>query len=416
MKHKRDINDIYCEDGADAARAFHDASTKFNPRNSKAEGNNQKSNKGNETDANTDRSRAQNGSTSPKYEQLLEAIEVDALLAEPVVERNWHVPDVIPGDDVTMLSSDGAVGKTTLGLQLANATRLGFPWVEHNVKAGPVIYVTAEEPKSELRIRLEHIMAPIARVPEARHNLIFISRATEDCVLARFEKNGIMKPTPLFKAIAALVKEYQANLLILDASADMFGGNELERTQVRNFIGLLRKIAVENRCAVVLLSHPSLEGLRTGRGHSGSTHWHNSVRSRLYLTTPTRKGGDEIDPDLRELTHLKNNRGPRANPIMLRWKKGYFRVEHSGSASDALALAAERKTVLDLVAQYRAEGRPVSVHFAARIISENDAAKEFNRNSIKRAIDALLREKRLWVEKRGPPSRERSYLTTVAPE
>jgi hypothetical protein len=44
----------------------------------------------------------------------------------------------------------------------------------------------------------------------------------------------------------------------IDTSADVFGGDEISRTQVRQFVGLLRGIAIRQRLSVVLLAHPSL--------------------------------------------------------------------------------------------------------------------------------------------------------------
>jgi RecA-family ATPase len=347
----------------------------------------------------------------------LEVIEAEELLAEPMPERSWHVPNMIPGNDVTLLSSDGAVGKTTLGMQLANATWLGMPWLERNIRAGPAIYVTAEEPKSELRIRLGHIVAPFVMPKGAPqpYGLTFVSLATQDAVLVRFDRVGVMTPTPLFQSIERLVRERRPNLLVLDASADMFAGSEIDRTQVRNFIGLLRKVAVENDCAVVLLSHPSLEGLKSGRGHSGSTHWHNSVRSRWYLTTA---GDKELDADLRALTHMKNNRGRLAEPIMLRWKDGYFRVEHGAAAGGAMAQPRAKAKFVELLAQYTAQGRDVSDKpghaYAPKIFADDDRADGITKATFAKAMNSLFADKRLRVEVRGPKSRAHRCLVEVS--
>jgi RecA-family ATPase len=62
----------------------------------------------------------------------------------------------------------------------------------------------------------------------------------------------------------------------------MFGGDECVRTQVRQFINLLKGLARKHNCAILLLAHPSLTGMNTGTGLSGSTDWNNGVRSRLY--------------------------------------------------------------------------------------------------------------------------------------
>ena len=63
----------------------------------------------------------------------------------------------------------------------------------------------------------------------------------------------------------------------------MFAGDENSRPQAQEFIGLLKRLARKQNCALLLLAHPSLSGMATGTGMSGSTAWSNSVRSRLYL-------------------------------------------------------------------------------------------------------------------------------------
>ena len=99
-------------------------------------------------------------------------------------------------------------------------------------------------------------------------------------------------------------------LIALDTAADMFGGNENDRSQVRQFIGLLRGLAITANAGVLLASHPSLSGITTDSGLSGSTGWHNSVRSRLYFKAAKAAEGDKANPDLRELEVRKNNYGP----------------------------------------------------------------------------------------------------------
>jgi RecA-family ATPase len=47
----------------------------------------------------------------------------------------------------------------------------------------------------------------------------------------------------------------------IDTSADVFAGNENDRAQVRQFISLLRKLAIVANGSIVLLSHPSLTGI-----------------------------------------------------------------------------------------------------------------------------------------------------------
>src|SRR5690606_40940583 len=79
---------------------------------------------------------------------------------------------------------------------------------------------------------------------------------------------------------------------VCSSDLDLFGGDEINRNQVRRFIGMLRALAIAFDTAVVLLSHPSVQGMQTGTGTSGSTAWNNSVRSRLYLRSEARRVGE----------------------------------------------------------------------------------------------------------------------------
>ena len=110
---------------------------------------------------------------------------------------------------------------------------------------------------------------------------------------------------------------------MLDNAADIYGGSENDRAQVRQFIGHLRASAIPSGAGVLLTTHPSLTGITSGSGLSGSTAWNASVRSRLYFkraitekdeepTGPARVGGDEVEY------------GPIGETITLRWSNGLF--------------------------------------------------------------------------------------------
>ena len=58
---------------------------------------------------------------------------------------------------------------------------------------------------------------------------------------------------------------------MVDSSADEFGGDDINRAQVRKLVSMLRGLAIDHGCAVSLLSHPSLTEVSSGIGTSGST-------------------------------------------------------------------------------------------------------------------------------------------------
>ena len=166
----------------------------------------------------------------------------------------------------------------------------------------------------------------------------------------------------------------------IDTSADVFGGNEIDRTQVRQFISLLRRLAIVSNGSVVLLSHPSLTGINTGTGISGSTAWHNSVRARMYMTAPKMEAGEQPDTDLRELQFKKSNYGRVSDSIVLRYRGGLFLPEGGVSGLDKIAREQKaEEAFLTLLARFNEQGRNVSdkssspTYAAAAFVREKEA-------------------------------------------
>src|SRR5262249_26693617 len=146
------------------------------------------------------------------------------------------------------------------------------------------------------------------------------------------------------------------------------------RAQARQFVSLLRKLAIAGNCSVVVLSHPSLTGINTGSGTSGSTGWHNFVRARMYLRSAQPVDGEQADNGLREIEFKKNNYGPKGENIVLRYKNSLFLPEPGMSSLDKMASEAKTdQTFLDLLQKFDKQGRTVS----DRMQANNYAPKAF---------------------------------------
>jgi AAA domain-containing protein len=164
--------------------------------------------------------------------------------------------------------------------------------------------------------------------------------------------------TKLFERTREAACDLRPRLIVLDNSADVFGGNENDRAQVRQFIGHLRGIAIASSAGVLLTSHPSLTGINTGTGLSGSTAWNASVRSRLYFKRSTTEKDEEPDPDLRVLEVMKANYGPIGETITLRWTDGLFLpVGDASHLEKAAAEQAAEHLFLDLLGRFARQGR-----------------------------------------------------------
>jgi RecA-family ATPase len=250
--------------------------------------------------------------------------------ANPAPEREWAVDNRIPMYQPHLTTGHGAIGKSLLELTRAVAHVLGKPWLGMAVRQGPVIYLGAEDEADELHRRLEAILRYYgATFNDIVGGLHLLSYVGEDCLLGIPDYQDIIRPTDLFQRILADAIKIKPVSVMIDTLTDVYAGDEINRNQTTQFVKLLQHMAIKARCSVAILAHPSNAGMATGSGLSGSTGWHNKVRSRLYMRAPTTAKGEEIDSDVREIQFLKNNYGRQGDSIQIRWENGVFVPESS---------------------------------------------------------------------------------------
>jgi KaiC/GvpD/RAD55 family RecA-like ATPase len=333
---------------------------------------------------------------------------------QSIPEREWAVRDRIPARAVTLLSGDGGVGKTILALHLGVATVLGRDWLSAMPEPGPVLGVLCEDDESEIHRRLARMIEHYGASFTDLADLHLMSLAGQDALLAApNHRTGLILSTKLFERVQEAACDLRSRLILLDNSADVFGGNENDRAQVRQFIGLLRGLAIASGAAVLLTSHPSLTGMNTGSGLSGSTAWNASVRSRLYLKRAATEKDEEPDPDLRVVEVMKANYGPAGETITVRWKDGLFLpVPAPGSLE---RMAREQRVddlFLRLLDRWNDQGRNVSDKSAAnsyapaRFAEEPEAkADRIGKRELADSMGRLFRADKIHNTTYGKPSR-----------
>lgn len=227
--------------------------------------------------------------TTARAERASHFYSAATLSGKAVPPREWLVPELVPQKTVTLFGGDGGTGKSLLALQLAIATAAGGSWLGRTVQAGPVIFISAEDDEDELHRRTDDILRSADLEYHDLAGLTLRSLAGEDALLA-VETQVALIQSALFEELDARAEAEGPVLIVIDTLADVFPSNENDRAKVRQFVGILRGLALKRRCAVILLAHPSLSGLNSGAGTSGSTAWNNSVRSRLYLSRVIQDG------------------------------------------------------------------------------------------------------------------------------
>jgi RecA-family ATPase len=334
----------------------------------------------------------------------------------PIPERVWHARPFIPGRSVTVLSGDGGLGKSTLGLQLCCATALGESWLGLEVRQGQALFIGGEDDADELHRRLDMIAMARGLSLAALGGVRVASLADEDALLATGSPGQGLEPTPLWHELEELVEDWSPRVIVLDSLADVYGASEIDRCQVRQFVGLLRQLAIQHDAAVVLLAHPSLSGLHSRSGTSGSTAWSNSARSRLYLERPAADEGGAGADDIRMLSLKKANYAAANVELRLRYQAGIFFLDDDSTGPATTGGNAYRidARFLELLDAFEAEGRVVSDqpgrNSAPDLFASDPRSGGIGRTRFRQAMGRLFAEGLIRVVTEGPPSRTRKRI------
>ena len=261
--------------------------------------------------------------------------------------RKWLVDGLIPEGSVTTLYGAGGTGKSILAVQLLVACVLDRQWVGRPTRACKALGLFCEDSEDELHRRFfaacRHYGADPGDLAERLE--LFCRPGLDNALMSYGDAWGPGEPTEFLGQIHNLAVDHGAELIILDSLHDFFVGNEVSRTQARQFIGELNALARHCRGAVVIVAHPSLSGLNTGSGTSGSTAWSNAVRSRLYFTSPKDDEDAEVPNGARVLKTMKANYTGRGEAIRLRWQDGVFVPEDAPGAGGGMVASLERSRI-----------------------------------------------------------------------
>ncbi len=336
------------------------------------------------------------------------------LAGQDVPERPWLVRDWIPRRQVTLLTGDGGVGKSLLGLQLMVAASAGTPWLGLSVEPLRSFGVFAEDDDAELHARLVDVAAGAEVDLRELDGLAYRSAVVDPCELVEIDAvTGQLRPTAYWAWLQRTVTAHGARLVLLDAATNLYGGDEIKRRHVNAFLVLLRRLAIEIDGVVLLLAHPSAQGISTGSGLSGSTHWNNAVRSRLYFTRET---GEDADPDVRVLSRLKANYAGAGDSLRVRWAQGAFAaLDAPGSLDRQIASSKADRLFLALLGSTYAAGtwvcpNPTARNYAPTVFAKHPERDGLGKPAFEGAMHRLIKVGTVVVETYGRPSEPRHRL------
>jgi len=359
---------------------------------------------------------------TPQVEQEPLFTSADTLEERELVPLNWLINSMIPTGTVTLLSGDGGSGKSLLALNLAISVASGgkLKWLNYTPEQGSALYIGAEDDMNEIHRRINRMtVSNFDLTYSDLTDLHIASLANRDALLSIVDpKTNTLYPSPLYQQIVTKVDAERPSLVVLDTLADLFPANENDRASARQFIGQLRKMAVDFDTTVVLLSHPSLSGMASGSGTSGNTAWSNSVRSRLYMQR-VQEDGYEADKTARKLTVMKSNYGETGIEILMNYNDGYFEADRTTDSLDRVAMDAKSDRVfLRLLEKHTAASVKLSPNYtsnnsAATVFSRSDDRESVTKKQFMAAQERLILRKEIKIEEEGSPSRRVKYIRKV---
>lgn len=290
----------------------------------------------------------------PQPLDLRELANIDPV-TPPMIINDW-----LPAGYATLLAGHGGAGKSAIALHLAVCIATGKPFFGLEVGQRRVLYLSCEDRVTVLHWRFARICSYLEmNISDLAGQLDVLDLVGHETLLYQRDPMANIDLTAAYGQLGARMRELGTEVLILDGVSDVFGGNENDRGQVKQFVNALIGLIPPDRGAVLLVAHvnkPTASAAATTEGYSGSTAWHNAVRARWYL----RPEFDDTD-DGREATGdlllelQKSNLGRTDQALRFRWDDDahMFVGEPEGGISEFDRRARDRNEQDAIVAALR---------------------------------------------------------------
>jgi hypothetical protein len=200
--------------------------------------------------------------TRPRY--TLRSAE-DALTPRPPLD--WIVGKLISRGSVNIFYGEPGAKKTYSLLSMAVCVACGKPWLEFETTSCKVLIIDEESGENRLSIRIAHALR--GELAEGDIPLQYIS-------LAQFKLDD-KNDQYLFHA---LVEETGAELVIIDALADIMTGDENSKQETQPVLNALRIVAEETNAAIIVIHHANKLG-----GYRGTSAIKASVDLLTLITS-----------------------------------------------------------------------------------------------------------------------------------
>jgi RecA-family ATPase len=344
---------------------------------------------------------------------------------EPRPEREWAIRDRVPLNQAGLFSGEGGVGKSIIEMMKDVAHVAGKDWLGSMPAIGPAIYLGAEDDEKEIHIRFydiaKHYGVTFKELIDG--GLHVLCKLGQDATLCALTRSGRVETTGLYRQLYEAAGDIKPKNISIDTLSRAFAGSEIDRVQVYAFAMHMQALAMVASGSVTVLSHPSLQGIASGTGLSGSTAWQGAFRFRQYLKSTPTNDGEPPDTDLRQIEFKKNQYGPSGDTIVLRYQRGLFLpVAAMGSLDKLAAEQAADNLFLELLDKFQSQGRNISHHknansYAPAMFVKDPKAKSSGMyKALADAMERLFAAKKIKVEDYGRRSHPHTRIVRCRDE
>ena len=215
---------------------------------------------------------------------------LDELLELDVTEIPFLVEKIIPKESITFIAGSSDVGKSLFYTQLALLLILDkkeFVGFKINSKYKRVILASTEDGAVAISSRIRKQLNGATIETSIRKRMTVLTTSTN--LESRIEK---------------LLKEQKVDLVVIDAFADVYGGDINTSNQVRAFLNNFARLSREYQCSVLIVHHIGKGKEKQGANKNqllGSVGIEGKARQVIILSQP--------DPDStkRHLSIVKGN-------------------------------------------------------------------------------------------------------------
>jgi RecA-family ATPase len=331
--------------------------------------------------------------------------------------RQWIMEDWIPCAEYIGLYGLGGVRKTDWLLQLLMAAAVGLAFCGIPLMHCKTYGLFCEDSEEEIVRRCRRIADFYKRSLWEFTGFHFASLVgVEEPEFVTFD-GGRMLRQPAFHLFSQQIEAHAPNLIGLDTIADVFGGEEITRRQVTQFVHLLNGSAKRHNSAIIGTRHPSQRGRREGLFDSGSTAWEGKERARLVLRDPAEDDQEDgnglsrriarTPSDKRILTRAKSNYARPGEELELLIRDGGFSAagidpSNARSRGHIRDLEAEAK-FLALLRKTKKQGRFVHDsrnnpdRYAPKVFYADPDRGNFSEAELKRAMNHLFDKEKITM-------------------